>query len=123
MAYASASFDVTASVLYFDTTNYNYQYHTIDGTSASGAARATAQTEWGIGIGGSASRNLVNLVLSSPFETRTTTGYSTGISSFNTAYQRNYYVNNTNATSYTGFTFNISAGTMTGNVSVYGYNK
>ena len=26
MAFASASFDVTASVLYFDTTNYNYQY-------------------------------------------------------------------------------------------------
>jgi hypothetical protein len=26
MAYASASFDVTASVLYFDTTNYNYEY-------------------------------------------------------------------------------------------------
>jgi hypothetical protein len=26
MAYASASFDITASVLYFDTTNYDYQY-------------------------------------------------------------------------------------------------
>lgn len=26
MAYASASFDVTASVFYFDTTNYDYQY-------------------------------------------------------------------------------------------------
>jgi hypothetical protein len=26
MAYTSVSFDVTASVLYFDTTNYNYQY-------------------------------------------------------------------------------------------------
>lgn len=26
MAFASASFDVTASVLYFDTATYNYQY-------------------------------------------------------------------------------------------------
>lgn len=26
MAYASASYDITASILYFDTTNYNYQY-------------------------------------------------------------------------------------------------
>jgi hypothetical protein len=26
MPYASASFDITASVLYFDTTNYDYQY-------------------------------------------------------------------------------------------------
>lgn len=101
-------------------TNYNEQNNSIDGTTISGA-RNSNQTAWGLCINGSGSRNLANLVLSSPFETRTTTGFSTGVSSYVTIYQRNYYLNNTNATSYTGFTIYPDSGTISGTIAVYGY--
>jgi hypothetical protein len=104
------------------TTNYNLQDNTINGTGVT-ASRATGGSGWDIHLAGNATRNLANIVLSSPFETRTTTGFATGSSCFSTIMQRNYYMNNTNATSYTGFTLTPGGGTITGSVSVYGYNK
>jgi hypothetical protein len=48
MAYTSVSFDVTASVLYFDTTNYNYQYLDIAIPANNVSGCATFVTESGL---------------------------------------------------------------------------
>lgn len=48
MAFASASFDVTASVLYFDTTTYNYQYIDIAVPANNISGCATFVTESGL---------------------------------------------------------------------------
>jgi hypothetical protein len=106
-------------------TNYNLQDNTINGTSVT-ASRTTGATGWDVNITSTsgAARMLADITITSPFEARPTTAYSSGATSFGgNIYQRNYYLNNTNATSYTGFTLIPGGGTITGSVSVYGYNK
>ena len=48
MALASASIDITASVLYFDTTNYNYQYADIIVFANNPSGCVTFTTESGL---------------------------------------------------------------------------
>jgi hypothetical protein len=103
-------------------TNYNWQFVTLDGTTNS-ANRTTAGTGGAeISITGTTAQNFAAITLVNPFLTATTTGTSINTSSFNTIYTRNSFFNHTTAASYTGFTL-IPGAAITGTVSVYGYNK
>ena len=105
------------------TTGYARQYVFADNTSVSGA-RVTGLGSWGALDYNSTSRSTGLYTFVNPFKT-----VATAIHSFRNA---KYPITQTviydgygldNATSYTGFTLIGDAGTMTGSVSVYGYNK
>ena len=65
-----------------------------------------------------------NIELRNPFLVQQTTLYGQGVYDPQSNIRQMFAVaSHQSATSYTGFTFFVATGTMTGSVSVYGYNK
>jgi hypothetical protein len=103
-------------------TNYNWQFLTVDGTSVSSNRTTSGTGGIEIAITGTAAQNMTAVTVCNPFLVATTTGTAIASSSFNTVYTRSAFFNHTTAASYTGFTL-IPGAAITGTVSVYGYNK
>jgi hypothetical protein len=102
---------------------YSRQYIYSSSTSLS-SARSTTDTSWNIADLTSTTRSFVTMEIANPFLTEKTGGLTSSMSLYPSANTLtfNNYAHDT-ATSYTSFTLIASSGTMTGNVSVYGYNK
>jgi hypothetical protein len=101
--------------------SYVSQYIQANSTTVT-ATRAT-NNFLGIGIFSDANKCLIDMTLCYPF-TATPTQFS-GISAsgeFNAIWRQTTGTHN-QSTSYTGFTLFPSTGTMTGEISVYGFNK
>jgi hypothetical protein len=104
-------------------TNYSDQYIFAGSTSVT-AARATGQTSWSISGFSAGSGNFLILDVVNPFAASPSgmwasvvSNYlSTGIEWFSRTFGHNQ------STSYDGYNLIMSAGTMTGVVSTYGYN-
>ena len=108
-----------------DDSNANYSYQTLFGTgSSTGAARTTSQTSTFFGYVDASGRNINQTLVANPFTAQRTATWSSS-NSFSTTAINNDTATSTfaNTTSFTGFTLIPSAGTITGSVSVYGYNK
>lgn len=86
--------------------------------------KADPDSLFAIGIGGT-NQTAINVDLVSPFLSAYTAfvAQSGSISGTNEAYSLNTNGGFTGTTSFTGFTLIPSTGTMSGSVSVYGYNK
>jgi hypothetical protein len=103
--------------------NYSDQYLFAGSTSIT-AARATGQTSWSVAGFGTGTGNYLILDVVNPFVASPTgmllnsvSNYlSTGIEWFGRGFGHNQ------STSYDGYNLIMSAGTMTGSVSTYGYN-
>jgi hypothetical protein len=102
------------------TSNYNFQRLGASSTIVNGAKSST-QTSQSIGLPGG-SRNSTNVEIYSPFLTATTNFQSSNYSDGHQNLQLFYGIF-TATTSFTGFTLIPASGTITGTVSVYGYNK
>lgn len=106
------------------TTNYNYSY--ILNTTAA-AASATAQASWLIFVQtDGAYPGLLVIDICGPQLTDSTSFvslYETNVGGYTAP--RGYFNsgNHSTATSYDGFDFTVSTGTMTGSYTVYGYGK
>jgi hypothetical protein len=102
-------------------TNYTNQRLFGNATTVTTSLNNTT-TSWPINIGGGSSRKISRLEVFGPFLTQSTAALNqfgdngAGYVGINT-------LGHTDSTSYTGFTLIASAGTLTGNVSVYGFNK
>jgi hypothetical protein len=103
--------------------NYRRQLVSFTDTTSQ-AARFTAETTWRLGRVFSSNKQMAWGDMFFPFETGRTQWWS-----FNTG-DTNGNILNTNeacsldvTTSYDGFQLNVGSGTMTGEVSVYGYNS
>jgi hypothetical protein len=111
-----------------DETGANYRYQELSASSSTVAgARATGQTAWAnINYAQTGNQNPNTLTIFNPFATSPTSIVSNQapVSNGNIEVFAKSFGLNTN-TSYTGFSFYpASAGpTLTGSVSVYGYNK
>jgi hypothetical protein len=105
--------------------DYNYQYLLGDGSGAS-AVRSSNQTSFQAGGIGSTETQTI-LEVSNVFATKVTgfksldLYYASGTLTLPANFHLVGNVNNTS--SYTGFTFFPSTGTMTGSISVYGYKE
>jgi hypothetical protein len=106
-------------------TNYRRESLVVSSTSVS-SARYTGETSWlaAAGAVSSTEENFNILEIANPFQTAYTTAMK--INSYDTSGNielnpQAYGINVT--TSYTGFTLIPASGTMTGSVSVYGFNK
>ena len=108
-----------------DNSSTNYRRQTLSVSGAiSGASRQTGETSW-VGIISSRSviRNPVPIQIFQPFETEHTAALSTRLDNINGDIDYRYVAHGVDVTtSYTGFTLITSTGTITGTVSVYGYN-
>jgi hypothetical protein len=105
-------------------TNYRQQRLSISSTTVS-AERTTSNTSWiDAAVAYSNQKNLNTFEIANPFEANTTTCYNfrgqDGLSS--TQFSILYYAFIA-TTSFTGFSLIADNGTLTGSVSVYGYNK
>jgi hypothetical protein len=106
------------------TSNYQRQKLEVDSTTVSGT-KATNQTSSRISDINSVDPNaLIILEVMSPFLTRptmflTTNSHRSGTTNFLSIYSGAHNV----STSYTGFTIITNTSTVTGTLSVYGYNK
>jgi hypothetical protein len=102
---------------------YSRQYIYSSSTSLS-SARSTTDTSWNIADLTSTTRSFVTMEIANPFLSEKTGGLTSSMSLYpsgNTLTFNNYA--HDSSTSFTSFTLIASSGTMTGNVSVYGYNK
>jgi hypothetical protein len=107
-----------------DETAANYQYQGIFGNSTTvAAARSTGQTSFEVGSISGASRGSYSIDMFNPFNAIVTTLWSEGIYNATNMETAIFGERNTLASSFTGFTFFPNTGTITGSVSVYGYNK
>jgi len=105
-----------------DASGSNYQNENIFASSTTvGAQRQTGTTNFVIGAFNSSGRNSFQLSVLSPFLSQTTNFQSYTGSSEPTWYM--VVGGHTLTTSYTGITLIPDAGTITGTVSIYGYNK
>ena len=104
-------------------TNYREQFLTADGASAV-ASRDTGRTNWEIGTIVSTIKNNIRTEIAYPFESINTVGM-TSVTDIFTGNIRffNAGLGLDVATSYTGFTLIANSGTMSGSVSIYGYNE
>jgi len=103
-------------------TNYRQEFLTADGASAS-ASRDTGRNSLEVGTIVSTIENYIRLELHNPFQTLNTSGLTQVVDAItgNIRYfEAGLGLDVT--TSYTGFTLIANAGTMTGSVSIYGYN-
>lgn len=111
-----------------DETSANYRYQELSGSGTGvAAARATGQTAWGnINYAQDTNHNPNTLTIFNPFDTSPTSisSIQAPVSNGNIEVFAKSFGLNTN-TSYTGFSFYpASVGpTLTGSVSVYGFNK
>ena len=103
-------------------TNYREQFLTADGASVVGG-RDTGRTNWEIGTVVQTIKNNIRTEIAFPFASVNTVGMTsvTDIFTGNIRYF-NAGLGLDVATSYTGFTLIANAGTMTGSVSIYGFN-
>ena len=104
-------------------TNYSRQYQYADNTSALDG-RVTGQSSWGAIDYTSTTRSLVSYDIFNPFLTRATGMVGINMSKYPTAQTLaiNAYGQDS-STSFDGFSIIAGSGTITGSVSVYGYNK
>jgi len=104
--------------------NYRRQTWDVSGT-ITGSSRNTGETSWvGIISSRTVMRNPVPIQIFQPFETEHTAALSTRLDSINGNIEyRNVAHGVDVTTSYTGFTLITTTGTITGTVSVYGYNN
>jgi len=101
--------------------NYNYQSLSADNTISGGRSQNQTSTEIAlisISVGNNGSTDIYRPFLANP-----TSFVGHIISAYNSPYGRTYFSEHTPSTSYDGFTIFVSSGTITGNISVYGYNK
>lgn len=101
--------------------SYVYQYVQGNSTTISGI-RSTGNI-WYVGVIGNSLKSQLELTLVSPFEVDTTNFYCSASSAESSAFLRLSGGTHNQSTSYTGFTLSASTGTITGKVSVYGFNK
>ncbi len=101
--------------------NYSYAEFVSDG-SASYPATATAQNI-GRFAGFVAVRSAATVDIFSPFETKTTGLITVGVRSFVNPNQYNFFSGVNTSTSYDGINLIASSGTLTGELSIYGYNN
>jgi hypothetical protein len=101
--------------------NYAYAEFVSDGAS-SYPAQATGQNIGRL-AGFVAVRSAASVDIFSPFETKTTGLITVGVRSFTNPNQYSFFSGVNTSTSYDGINLIASTGTMTGEVSVYGYNK
>ena len=109
-----------------DNSSTQYRRQRIYGSGATaGADRATGQTSWGgITYAENTTRMAMQLWLSNPFTTLTTTALciNGGTPQGNLDIITTHFANDA-ATSYTGYTILVGSGTITGSISTYGFNK
>jgi hypothetical protein len=87
-------------------------------------ARASGETSWVNAVAHRTTGNRANLLeIHRPFDAAPTTAIKLGGSSNSTIDFANFISQHDVATSYTGFTYVVGSGTITGSISVYGYNK
>ena len=104
-------------------TDYNFQTFEPNNTDVtSGAGRTTSTTEFSLGNIGT-NVNMFEILVGQPQQTARTTIMSQGQLSQNTIMFRITSGITSVTTSYTGFTIFPGSGTMTGSISVYGYNE
>jgi hypothetical protein len=101
--------------------NYSWAEFVSDGSGS----YAASQTGQNIGrlAGFVAVRSAASVDIFSPFETKTTGLTTVGVRSFSNPNQYNMYNGVNTSTSYDGINLIAASGNMTGEVSVYGYNK
>jgi len=107
-----------------DNSSSNYRSQYVRGLGATpGSARTTGDTSWQVGVVDTVNSYL-DMEILNPFQTAITSGRSEFASSPNGDIDNYLWKHGINVTtSYTGFTFFPSSGSVTGSVSVYGYNK
>jgi hypothetical protein len=92
-------------------------------TGGSGSSGSRTDTSWTIGAVGQSRKATVSLDISDPFATANTSLTGTAGSDNGTyTYVDVFGATLGVTTSYTGFTLIVSSGTITGSVSVFGYN-
>jgi hypothetical protein len=93
-------------------------------TAASGFDSNIVNTYWYLGtfLNG-AYPNTSNVEIMNPFQTSRTYAWTRDIGNGGTYFSWNYGNVHTNETSFTGLTVYTDGGTITGSISVYGYNK
>jgi len=104
--------------------NYERQLFNVNNASTS-FTRLTGQTSYTNISGHTTTYNGINIVeIHRPFNTSPTLAISLGNADGSTDTRAvNQYMKHTASTSFTGFTIYPGSGNITGNVSVYGYNK
>ena len=108
-----------------DNSSANYARQTLDSSSTTtSSSRNTAETSWtGIMALNSTTRTPTPIQLFQPFEAHNTTAISTRLGAISGSIEFRQVAHGLSVTtSYTGFTLIASSGTITGTVSVYGYN-
>lgn len=103
----------------------SYRQYQAGVTSFTGTATNTAATAPAISVGVGQSQSL-SIQLLSPFKTQNTFGYidqMNGASGFGNNDSTIQKARLANSTSYEGFRFSTTAGTITGEISIYGYRK
>ena len=104
------------------TSNYDTERLEADGTSVT-AARASAGTSAQFSAVRSTANNNFDVTLFNPFATEQTNFIAQGFDPIDNALIRNHFGRFRLTTSFTGITVIAGAGTMTGSISVYGFNK
>jgi len=102
---------------------YTRQYIYASSTSLS-SARSTTDTSWNIADISASNRSAVIMDIFNPFDTKATGGLTSSLSLYptgNTLAFNNYAQDS--GTSFSSFNLIVSSGTMTGDISIYGYNK
>jgi hypothetical protein len=103
--------------------NYSRQLMDVD-NGVTNFARTTGDTSWVNAVAHRTTGNRANLLeIHRPFEAAPTTAIKLGGGSNSTIDFANVVTQHDLATSYTGFTYLVNSGTITGSISVYGYNK
>jgi len=106
--------------------NYYYGGTTVDSSAtAVSLTKGDPTTSWRIGATGTSDFSLSNVTISSPFTSNKTAFSSNAGYGFGTNEGGQYAIGGffSGTTSFTGFTLIPNVGTITGNISVYGYNK
>jgi hypothetical protein len=104
------------------TTNYSYEYLDADNATVA-AGRVTGQTLVGLSTLRNGEPCTVEATILNPFGTFKTIIQDFGFDPSGLAILKANFGLFNATTSFTGFTLIAGSGTMTGNVSVYGYNK
>lgn len=107
-------------------TSANYQYQTLKfENGAPVASRATGQTNWqnALGVVASSRGFICGLEIMNPFQTMFTSGFALQqyVDGLQQLENRSFGITVTN--SFDGFVGNLSSGTMTGTMYVYGFSK
>ena len=106
-----------------DSTASSYVYQYINGNSTTVAGLRNTTNLWYVGIIGSTLKSQLELTLAYPFEVSPTNFYCSSASGESSAFLRLSGGTHNQSTSYTGFSLIASSGTISGEVSVYGYTK